>query len=319
MDVSIYTVALQRKAKHPTVEHLLRLNRVVKWLRRKPIRMLFSNLYTHAEDNKLRTTIITDSAFRKEDQAGLAMRGYVIAFSPLDNGSPGGPMHFLDWGAKKQKRVCRSTYAAEAHSLIDGFELGKVITVAATELIIPNLRPGTIVRLEEQGKLCWPIEVIIDAKSVFDSLACSEVTPPTETALLFILLVLKEGLQSHTIRTMWWCDTRDMLADGLNKGVISRVGLNAASVKGQWVLAHPPVPFRESRHRPVIREEDHGDRDALWTTCLWSTACISQSQATQLLRQFDLHGDLEARGQELERLSMVATYVSSPVQEIEIY
>jgi hypothetical protein len=113
-----------------------------------------------------------------------------------------------------------------------------------------------MIRLEESGKFVWPIECTIDAKSVFDSLANAEITPPTESALVFVLLVLKEALQCHTMRTLWWCDTRDMLSDGLNKGAVSRAALIKAANEGLWILQHDPIPFREARHTPIIRGND---------------------------------------------------------------
>jgi len=247
MDVCIYTVALQRKAKSPKVEHLLRLNRLVKWLRRKPVRMLYAKLQQNSEEQRnIRTSVITDSAFRKETTTGLCMRGFIIGLTPLDPNTPGGPIHFIDWGAKKQKKITRSTYAAELHSLVDGYELGKIVTSAYTELCVPRIRASKLVSLEEQGLLSIAIECSIDAKSVFDSLSNAEVAQPSESNLLFVLLAIKEGMQSFSLRTLWWTDTRDMLADGLNKGVVSRAALNRASATGIWKLTHePPIPYRE--------------------------------------------------------------------------
>jgi hypothetical protein len=255
MDIAIYTCALQRKSKAPTTEHLFRLNRLVKWMRRHPVRIRY---HKFAELKDMRLTVISDSAFRREGDEGLAMRGYIVAFGKQDDSSPGGPLHLLDWGSKKQKRVTRSTYSAELNSLIDCFELSKIICTAATESLQPALRPRDVIRLEERGALALPIECTIDAKSVFDSLAQAEITPPTESALVFVLQVIKEALKSWTLRTLWWCDTHDMLSDGLNKGLISRRALNEASITGIWQLKKQAIPFREASHTPIVREEDHG-------------------------------------------------------------
>ena len=46
-------------------------------------------------------------------------------------------------------------------------------------------------------------------------------------------------------------DTRDMAADGLNKGSCSREGLMILANSGQWNLVHKAVSFKESRHVPV--------------------------------------------------------------------
>ena len=254
MDIAIYTCALQRKAKAPTTEHLFRLNRLVKWMRKYPVRIRY---HKFADLKDMRLTVISDSAFRREGDEGLAMRGYIVAFGKQDDQNPGGPLHLLDWGSKKQKRVTRSTYSAELNSLIDCFELSKIICTAATEALQPALRPRDVIRLEAKGALALPIECTIDAKSVFDSLAQAEITPPTESALVYVLQVIKEALKSWTLRTLWWCDTHDMLSDGLNKGLISRRALNTASSTGMWELKNQAIPFRESTHSPIIRAEDH--------------------------------------------------------------
>jgi hypothetical protein len=66
-----------------------------------------------------------------------------------------------------------------------------------------------------------------------------------------VLHQVKEGLLSWMLSRMWWVDTRDMAADGLNKGSCSREGLMVLANTGQWNLVHKAVSFKESRHVPV--------------------------------------------------------------------
>ena len=48
-------------------------------------------------------------------------------------------------------------------------------------------------------------------------------------------------MSTQRIRRLWWIDTRDMLADGLNKGAVSRKALFTALMKGVWHVAHETV------------------------------------------------------------------------------
>ena len=172
----------------------------------------------------LRILIVSDSAFRKEDSSGLAMRGAVlcIAEAAVSSTCPGGKVHIIEYYSRRQRRITRSTFAAELHGLADSLEIGKIIAMACTEISTPNLTASKLSQLEESGKLSMPIEAVIDAKSVFDSLTVTDIKVPSEASLIMILLSVKESLLSHTLKALWWVDTVDMLADGLNKGAVSR-------------------------------------------------------------------------------------------------
>ena len=56
-----------------------------------------------------------------------------------------------------------------------------------------------------------------------------------------ILGQMREHMSTTRIKKLWWIDTRDMLADGLNKGAVSRKALLLALTKGLWHVEHPTV------------------------------------------------------------------------------
>ena len=56
-----------------------------------------------------------------------------------------------------------------------------------------------------------------------------------------ILGQMREHVSTKRIKKLWWIDTRDMLADGLNKGAVCRTTLLLALTKGLWHLEHPTV------------------------------------------------------------------------------
>ena len=131
-DICIYVCALQRCAKSPTVENLLRLNKVCKWIRRVPSFIKYERL-----QGPIKCLVIADSAFRKEDASGLSMKGSVVGLSEKHVSSPGGRIHMIEWFSRRQRRVTRSTFSAELHSMIDGLETAKVILQAILEIMSP--------------------------------------------------------------------------------------------------------------------------------------------------------------------------------------
>ena len=256
-DIAVYLCSLQRHSKQPQVKHYIRLNQVVKWVRRKKTGLFYGKL-----TGPLKILMISDSAFKKEGDTGLAMRGALICIAEdrSDSGKqlqPGGKFHVIDFYSRKQRRVTRSTFAAELHSLADGIEVSRLFAMAITECIIPNISSREITRLEELGKLPLLIEAVVDAKSVFDALKVTDTKTPCEASLLNILQQIKELMQTYMVRRLWWVDTGDMLADGLNKGTIGRQALLFACDNSNWLLQKPCCMHQEKVQKiiPQIIEE----------------------------------------------------------------
>ncbi len=196
----------------------------------------------------MKLVVILDSAFRKEDESGLAMRGAVIGIAELNPEHPGGVVQVLAYYSRRQRRVTRSTFGAELHALADATELAKLIGYAISELLIQGvLRPGDLVRREETGTLALPMEAVIDCKSVFDALANPDTQTPSESSLIMILCQMKELLTTGTLKVLWWVDTVEMAADGLNKGAIGSTSLVALGNTAQWTVTQECVKFIESK------------------------------------------------------------------------
>ena len=86
-------------------------------------------------------------------------------------------------------------------------------------------------RLKEIRDKGWALEtviktrVLIDAKSVYESLKATIFKPPVENSLAGHVLWLGEMHDKGLVTDIVWTDTRDMYADGLTKGVIKRGAL----------------------------------------------------------------------------------------------
>ena len=200
-DIAIFVSALQRSSKAPTVIHLKRLNTVLRWCKRSPC----SLLYRFDLKGPLRIVAINDSAFRKEQKSGLAMRGSVIAINQLSDNSPGGVHHILEFYARKQRQVRRSTLSAEQGAMIDGVNLAIVISSAVTELLHGTMSPTAMmdnVNGKKSSQLL-PVETVTDAKSLYDSLANPNSRVATEETLVFGTQYLKDVAARGLLRRIW--------------------------------------------------------------------------------------------------------------------
>ena len=86
---------------------------------------------------------------------------------------------------------------------------------------------------EISAKLGIPIEVSVDAKSVYAAAAANEARIPAEASLIALLLSLREQLREGRLERLFWINTHDMLADGLTKGGVSREAILHAMMTGR--------------------------------------------------------------------------------------
>ena len=167
--------------------------------------------------------------------------GPLLVFAKKHENSPGGVFHILEFFARRQKRVTRSTFASELLSSSDVLDICKLLGFVILEVSQPTTLKQ-LANYEASGKLPLEIEICVDARSVFDALV-SEQTRCSEGGLLMTLLSMKESLRNHLLSRLWWIDTRDMVADGLTKGTVGRAAIINMCCSGEWTLLHPCLPF----------------------------------------------------------------------------
>ena len=235
-EIAIFVGALQRVAKSPRYIDLKRLNTVLKFMKKHPMDTVFRRLV-----GPLKIIAVSDSAFKRQDESPLACRGSLTLLCTDTQDVLGGNIHILDYDCKKQKRVTRSTYGAELHGLADSMEATRIIACAYTELYRGAKTFDQLCKIENEGGYHYPVEACLDAKSVYDSIVHADLKTPQEKSLINILGQMREHMSYRRIRRLRWIDTRDMLADGLNKGAISRRALLTALTKGTWLVEHPTV------------------------------------------------------------------------------
>ncbi len=165
-------------------------------------------------------------------------------------------MHVLEFYTRKQRRVCRSTFSAELHALADAVESDKLRNLTLTEIFAPNITAQVLDKGERTGTLVFPIKACADAKNLFDAIAAADTKQPIESSLVSILLQLKKSLLTHSLKKLWWVDTRDMIADGLQKGSIGRAELLALGYEAQWKLCYDFIQHSERLSVPLPGNED---------------------------------------------------------------
>ena len=104
----------------------------------------------------------------------------------------------LDVLVRRLRRVVRSTFAAEINALLDALE-----SLIILQLAMHQVENGTHESAEqlmeklEQGALSPPIEACIDARSVFDAIAASDITTPQEASLKLHLVSIRHRLEKR--------------------------------------------------------------------------------------------------------------------------
>ena len=151
-------------------------------------------------------------------------------------------MQLIEWYSRKHRLVTRSTWAAELYTSVDGVDFLMVLGSAFTELIT-GVKVGTsglheLMQLRERGGHALPLQLVTDSMSIFTATDKMD-RLPAEANTVHHLQWLQELTRKTVLACMWWVDTRDMLADAMNKGSVSKDDLIKAQNTGMWTVIHP--------------------------------------------------------------------------------
>ena len=209
-DIAVYVVYLQRQLETTTnYRHIHMLNLVVKRLQSTPQVLKYECL-----GPSTKFLVITDSAFKKEEQTGHSLKGTLLLRVPdtnCDFATGTHNCHLLDFNSKRISNVTRSTFSAELFGLCDACDHAMFLRQIVHEFIYGPLSAYDGVQLRE-GRLQTTvhIEVAIDAMSVFAAVTAQNVKAPAEKSLLSHVQFVRELLDKGIIRALIWLDTRDM-------------------------------------------------------------------------------------------------------------
>ena len=100
----------------------------------------------------------------------------VIALGDRDGPSLGeNSIPVIDFVSKKQSRVTRSTYTAELYSFLDLFGLVNAINLALTQILSRLRSTSNLASTQECRTNTLQADLIIDARSVFDSVCSADI------------------------------------------------------------------------------------------------------------------------------------------------
>ena len=231
-DVCVFIVALQKAAHKSKVKHVKALNRLVRWMQKHPQALVYRPM-----DGPLCLQTHSDSAFKKEETTGHALKGTVVMLTSINSSGRTAVAHLLDFSSKRVRHVTRSTFSAELFAACDSVDTTLLLAQLLHEIWTPQRAIGEARRLRESGGYAIPIVLCIDAMSIWSAVAAIHVRTPAEKSLLGHLQFLKELLTRRAVHTLRWVDTRMMHADGLTKGAIARDDLHRI-MKGTLQYAH---------------------------------------------------------------------------------
>ena len=120
----------------------------------------------------------------------------------------------------------RSTFAAELHSALDA--IGQAV-IARQHLVVEVERgvrtANQTLKSDEDDSTVIPLDVAIDARSVYSSVTAETTTLTTENNLIVHAAALREQINAQTVHRFVRVDASRILADGLTKGQCLRDAL----------------------------------------------------------------------------------------------
>ena len=128
-----------------------------------------------------------DSAFKKEDDSGHALKGIIILrlakYVKLGIGTY--VCHVIDFLCKRLRHVTRSTFSSECFAVCDGADYCLLLRQIVHEFTCGPLSAAQARSLRE-GDLTSPVEVsaATDAYSLYQAVTAIHVKVPAETSLL---------------------------------------------------------------------------------------------------------------------------------------
>ena len=99
-------------------------------------------------------------------------------------------------------------------------------------------------QLRQDGGYGVMMYALTDCKTMFAAVANEYIKMPTDKSTLHHAQWIRH-LIDKKIMIFHWTDSRDMLADGLAKGNVTR-DLLRATMQGKWIIRYKPLRFPEN-------------------------------------------------------------------------
>ena len=236
--LSFQLAELRRKQSSPTVQDLLRLNKVIRTAKMIEAKIKVRSIPVE----HLRFMGFHDAAHANLE-AGASQQGHLILAVHASITDCRVPVSVLSWQSKKIKRVVRSSLAAEASSMSTCQEhLDWMRTMweqmTRSEFVLENY---------EQFLKPRPSILVTDCKSLYDAIHKQGAAPASTEKRLAIELAIFKAKTVSGETNLQWIDSRYQIADCLTKH---------ASRKSEAVLQN----ILDEAQRMITAEEDMLDK-----------------------------------------------------------
>ena len=187
-DIAFHTCYMSTLMNKATQRDIVKLNKVVKFAKNNPLRLVFSPLCIE----KIQLRVYTDAAHGNLHDGG-SQGGYVIFATDGDKTA------IVDWSSHRLTRVAGNTLTAETLALTDGVDAAITYRFTLSELL---------------GVKIPPVIAFTDCKSLYDNIGTSHIV--TEKRLRIELAALREHVKKGEL-SLEWINSKSQIADALTK------------------------------------------------------------------------------------------------------
>ena len=175
------------------MKHLTQANGVFTEAKNEPI-LVFGR---HASYSSQHISVFADAAFPKIDGGPHGQTGYL--YRTLLGDGPKAAFHPIAWTSHKQKRICRSSTAAEILAIAEADDFGAAIKQAVHRIM----------------DYAMPLQLNINSRSLWDHMTTQHDTH--DFRLRQAVRVLRESFERNDINLMRWVSGKSNPADALTK------------------------------------------------------------------------------------------------------
>ena len=130
-------------------------------------------------------------------------------------------------------------WGAELHNQCDMVDIAVILRGFFHEVRCGTMDSRDLRDRLEHGDFEMPLELdaFTDSYSIFSYPRSQHLKMPADKSTFYHLAHLREVLDRHLVNRYIWIDTRDMVMDGMTKGLADRLALQAF-MKGSWKIEH---------------------------------------------------------------------------------
>lgn len=188
--------------------------------------------------NMFRLLVFSDSAFINMNEK-RSLGAYMILLVPLSNEYFGRQCHILEFASRKSTRVAKSTYMAELLSAVQAIERAQLSSLWLSEIFYGHQRTCAIKDMPQQ----FEIELVIDCRGLFDSLAAAGLSKLTDKGAILYLMWLRDEIANNRLNSIMWVPTESMLVDEMAKVMEPNGLLEELFRNGTWhPVSRPGLP-----------------------------------------------------------------------------